>query len=116
MKRIKLGAQGEVNFYSVDRLPNDLIPSTERNRRGLPIVGHSENDHHHVIDADVDILEHPNPPAGMKIFYALLEEPTKIIQDAPNAHDAQIIPAGIIEFRISREYDPFAEQARRVSD
>lgn len=37
-------------------------------------------------------------------------------QDAGNAHETQVLEPGIYEFRISREYDPFADQIRRVAD
>lgn len=116
MKRIKTGAQGEVNHYLIDALPEGLIPNTERDDRGRPIVGHSEKGHHHVLDCDVALMEAPNPPAGMRILYALLDQPTALVQDAGDAHEPQMLDPGIYEFRISREYDPFADHVRRVAD
>ena len=67
-------------------------------------------------DRAVDVLEHPSPPAGMRILYALLDEPTMLIQDADEPHGSHMLDAGYVEFRIAREYDPFAEQARIVAD
>ena len=55
-------------------------------------------------------------PAGMQIFYAILDAPEKFEQDAANPHGGFDLAAGIYEFRVSREFDPFAEQARRVAD
>ncbi len=55
-------------------------------------------------------------PAGMQIFYAILDAPERLIQDAPGAHEAVELPAGIIEFKISRTYNPFLDEARRVAD
>ena len=52
----------------------------------------------------------------MRILYALLEEPTRLVQDAVDAHGQHDLPAGIYEFRIAREFDPFVEQARMVAD
>lgn len=116
MARIKLGAQGEVNFYRIDKLPEGLVPNMERDKRGRPIVGHSEKGHHHVLDGDVELLERTDAPTGMRILYALLDKPTALLQDAGDAHETQLIEPGVIEFRISREYDPFSEQVRRVAD
>lgn len=122
MKTFKTnGAQGEVNFRRISALPEDgssglTVLSPER---GLLIVGHSESGHHHGFRAEpgVTVLERTKGvPAGMKIFYAILENPTALIQDAAAPHDAVAFDAGIFEFKISREYDPFAEQARRVAD
>jgi len=52
----------------------------------------------------------------MQIFYAMLDEPQSFIQDAANPHGGYQLAPGIYEFRISREYNPFTEQARRVAD
>ena len=55
-------------------------------------------------------------PEGMKVLYALLDQPAALIQDAAAPHEGYDLPAGFYEFRIAREYDPFAEQARQVAD
>ena len=55
-------------------------------------------------------------PQGMKILYAILDEPGQLIQDAQVPHGHYDLEAGIYQFPISREYDPFAEQARIVAD
>lgn len=116
MNRIKIGAQGEVNIYRLDTMPEGLVPNSEKDSRGRPIVGHSEKGHHHVLDRPVALLEKPDAPEGMRVLYALLDQPTKIVQDVGGGHESQTIEPGIIEFRISREYDPFREQVRRVAD
>ena len=116
MKREVIGAQGEITIFRVSELPNGLTPHTEKDKRGRAIISHSESGHHHVLDRAVEVLERPEPPAGMRILYALLEEPTALIQDAKDAHGQHDLPAGIYEFRIAREYDPFSEQARQVAD
>lgn len=116
MHRETIGAQGEITLFRVSMLPEGLVPMTERDKRGRPIISHSESGSHHVLDGAVDVLEHPNPPAGMRILYALLDEPTALIQDAQDAHGSHMLDSGYVEFRIAREYDPFAEQARIVAD
>ena len=114
--RQEFGAQGEISLFRIAALPAGLIPLTDRDKQGRPIIGHSESGHHHVLDRPVEVLEHPNPPAGMRILYALLDAPAALIQDADTPHAPHDLPAGTYEFRIAREYDPFAEQARLVAD
>jgi hypothetical protein len=57
-----------------------------------------------------------NVPEGMQIIYALLDAPASLVQDAPVPHGGYDLAPGAYCFKISREYDPFAEQARRVAD
>lgn len=116
-------AQGEVNIRRIDRA--DLPPDYQAGlvvvvpEKGLLIVGHSESGHHHGfrVDPGVTLLERTKDvPQGMKILYAILDEPHALIQDAASPHEALNLDAGVYEMRISREYDPFAEQARQVAD
>ena len=116
MKRETIGAQGEITLFRVTDLPAGLVPMTERDKRGRPITSHSESGYHHILDRAVEVHEHPSPPAGMRILYALLDEPTMLIQDADEPHGSHALDAGYVEFRIAREYDPFTEQARIVAD
>lgn len=117
-KKISAIAQGEVNAYLIEgTLPEGLVPMTDRDKQGRPIIGHSESGHHHVLERAVEVLEDPNPPRGMRILYALLDQPMALVQDAPGKpHEAQVLPAGLHQFKIAREFDPFAEQVRRVAD
>ena len=119
MKTFKLtAAQGEVNIRKIGgSIPADLAPV--KPEKGLLIVGHSESGHHHGFrdQAGVTVLERTKDvPAGMKILYAILENPAELIQDAAAPHETIMLDAGEYEIRISREYDPFAEQARAVAD
>lgn len=112
-------AQGEVNIRKIDALPEHLGLTPIAPERGLLIVGHSESGHHHGFrsGAGVAVMERTKDvPAGMKILYAILDEPTALIQDAAHPHEPLMLGAGIHELRISREFDPFAEEARRVAD
>lgn len=115
-KREIIGAQGEITIFRIAALPAGLTPATERDQRGRPIISHSESGHHHVLDRPADVLEAPNPPAGMRILYALLDAPAALVQDAADAHGAHALAPGVYEFRIAREFDPFTEQARMVAD
>lgn len=116
MKREVIGAQGEIMVFRVSELPSGLTPLSERDNAGRPIISHSESGHHHVLDRPATVLEQPNPPAGMRILYALLEEPASLIQSADQPHGQHDLPPGTYEFRIAREFDPFTEQARQVAD
>ena len=116
MNRKIIGAQGEITIFAVSQAPEGLVPFADKDKLGRPIISHSESGAHHVLDAAVDVLEKPDAPEGMRILYALLDKPTALIQDAPDAHGKHILPAGWVEFRIAREFDPFSEQARRVAD
>ncbi len=111
-------AQGEIYGRKIDTLPEGLIAFTERNASGEWIISHSESGHHHLLGADgVEVMERTTDvPKGMRILLAIVDEPTKLYQDAANPHEAHDIEPGIYEMRIAREYDPFAQQARRVAD
>ncbi len=116
MKKV-LGSQGEITFFLVEGdMPEDVKPHKEIDRHGRPIISHSESGSHHVLDRAVSVMEKQNVPGGMRIFYALLEEPAELIQDASDAHGTHILPAGLIEFRIAREIDHFTRQIRQVAD
>lgn len=117
MKRVVIAQQGEAKVFRIDALPEGMqTQEPQRNAAGEAIVSHSEQGHHHVIGG-ADVMERTdNIPAGMAILYAIVKEPTALRQDAPTPHKEIPLDPGIYEIRVSREYDPFAEQARRVAD
>jgi len=117
MKQI-IGAQGEITIIKIDALPVGLEtrPATQRNSKGQIIISHSESGHHHVVTGGEVLERTSNVPAGMAILYAMFDKPESLIQDAQVPHGGYDLPAGTYEFRIAREFDPFAEQARRVAD
>lgn len=110
-----IGAQGEVTIIKIDAIPAGVKtkPATARNHRGQIIISHSESGHHHVVTGG-EVLEREDAPEGMQIFYAIF--PRALEQDAPTPHESYELPDQFYEFRIAREFDPFAEQARRVAD
>lgn len=116
MKREAIANQGEIRIDRVDCLPDAATSAfTERNEKGW-IISHSEQGHHHILGGDCEVLERADAPAGARVLYAIVKEPTKLFQDAAVPHSPVPLDPGIYEFRIKREYDPFAEQARRVAD
>lgn len=117
MNREVIGAQGEITVFRIaGTMPAGLVPLAEFDKRKRPIISHSESGNHHILDAAVAVMEKPDAPEGMRILYALLDNPTALIQDAPDAHGSHMLEPGLYEFRIAREFDPFAEQVRMVAD
>lgn len=115
MKQV-IGQQGEVRIVKIDAIPNGIASKApERVAKGY-VISHSESGHHHVLTGGEVMERTDGVPAGMQIFYAILDEPQQFIQDAANPHGGYDLDPGIYEFRVSREYDPFADQARRVAD
>lgn len=116
MSKKIIGCQGEITIIKIDALPENIATRVvERTNKGW-IISHSESGHHHVLTGGEVMERTDKVPAGMQVLYALLDEPASLEQDATVPHEGYDLPAGIYEFRISREYDPFAEQARRVAD
>lgn len=115
--RKAIGNQGEIRIDQIDALPEGMATiDVERIAKGY-IVSHSESGHHHLLDGNVEVVERTNDvPEGMKILYAIVREPSRLHQDAATPHKPIDLDPGIYSMRIKREYDPFAEQARRVAD
>lgn len=110
-----IGQQGECRIVKIDELPDLKMKKMKRDPKGF-VISHSESGHHHFLTGG-DVMERTeNVPEGMQIFYGILDDPQSFVQDAANPHGGYDLDPGIYEFRVSREYDPFAEQARRVAD
>jgi hypothetical protein len=119
----KIAAQGEITIRRIGDVPRNrskrsgCTPLAPEN--GRLVIGHSETGHHHVLrteaDADVTVLD--RPPEGMRILYGVLENPTSLdhLRDH-DTHESIELPAGEYEFRIAREFDPYAELARLSKD
>lgn len=111
-----IGDQGEVSIFKIDALPKDMVTkSVERCAKGY-IISHSERGYHHVL-VDGEVMEKTNNvPTGMRILYAIVNEPTSFIQDAPTPHEGYTLNPGIYMFKVAREHDHFINEARRVAD
>jgi len=108
--------QGECRIVKIDRLPENMATKkAERVAKGF-VISHSESGHHHVLTGGEVMERIDKVPAGMQQFYAILDAPEMFIQDAANPHGGYDLDPGIYRFDVSREFDPFAEQARRVAD
>lgn len=116
--KILIGQQGEVRILKIEApvIEGTTKQHNEKTPKGF-IISHSESGNHHILTGG-DVMERTqNVPDGMRILYALLDKPEQLFQDAAgNPHGHYDLAPGWYEFRISREYNPFAEQARIVAD
>lgn len=110
-----IGQQGEVRIIKIDAIPECETKNVERSTKGY-VISHSESGHHHILTGGNVMERVKDVPDGMQVFYAILKNPQSFVQDAANPHGGFDLDAGFYEFRVSREFDPFAEQARRVVD
>lgn len=115
MKQV-IGQQGECRIVKLDALPEGMqTKPAQRVAKGY-VISHSESGHHHLLTGG-DVMELADKvPAGMQVFYAILDKPESFIQDAANPHGGFALDPGIYRFDVSREFDPFGEQVRRVAD
>ena len=114
--KTKIGQQGEIAIIKLDAAPSYETRPVAARSDGKTIISHSENGNHHVLDCG-DVLERVEVPSGMQIFTVAIENAqARLEQEAGNPHEAFDLEPGWYEFRISREYNPFAEEARRVAD
>lgn len=110
-----IGAQGEITIIKIDAIPQTKTKTVEKAGANW-IISHSESGHHHVLTGG-DVMERvENVPQGMQVLYAILDKPASLVQDAAVPHGGYDLEPGFYEFRISREFNPFAEEARRVAD
>lgn len=115
-------AQGEIYIRRIGDLPavRDLPPgfSPLAEKGGKYVIGESETHHDHCMSAEhmsVGVMD--SPPAGMRILRLIVEKPTPLIHErGHDTHDPIMLSPGEYEARIGREYDPYAELARRVAD
>lgn len=107
--------QGEVRIKRIAELPTDeTLTPVAKTKQGY-ILAHSESGHHHILTGG-EVLERPAKMTGLQRMYAVITQTEKVIQDAAAPHKTQILEAGIYDIRISREFNPFLQAARKVSD
>ena len=109
-------AQGEISIRKLDKMPDSVKPMAPEN--GKFIIGHSETGHHHTMTMErAKVFEATTAPDGMKILYAILDG-EKVLEHERSfdTHEPIQFQPGIYEFRLGREYDPYAELARKAAD
>lgn len=112
----KVIQQGEVRFKKIASLPDgeDLKPMKKESKLGF-ILAHSESGNHHILTGG-EVLERPAKFTGLQRMYAVIKNPEKLIQDATSPHETQLLEPGIYDIRISREFNPFLQMAKKVTD
>lgn len=113
---VKTAAQGEITIRRIDALPAGVKPLDPEH--GKFIIGHSETGHHHSMTIDrKSAYVSDRAPDGMRILYANLEAAAELVHErGHDTHETISFEPGIYEFRIGREYDPYAELARQQMD
>lgn len=114
---MKVIQQGEVRFkYIGETLPEgNYTPIKKESSKGF-ILSHSENGNHHILTGG-EVLEKPTTLNGLKKFMAVITGTEQLIQDTGNnPHKTHEIGAGVWEVTISREFNPYLQEARRVAD
>ena len=118
-----IAAQGEITIRRIGDVPmrRRAIPkgfTAMTSERDKFIIGHSETGHHHVIDAaGANVMVMDNPPTGMRILRAILENPTSLEHlRTHDTHESIMLEPGEYEIRIAREFDHYAELARQSAD
>lgn len=117
MKRIPIANQGEIRIDRLSELPDyEVVPFAGERLPAGTVISHSEQGNHHILAGDVDVMERVKTPEGMTVLRAIVEEPTRLFQDAQVPHEPVQLDPGIYEMRIKREYSSVLGRARRVSD
>jgi len=104
--------QGKVTIIQLDTLPQDMeTKPVEKIAEGW-IVSRSEGGNHHILTGGDVIERTDNVPIGMKVLYALLDQPASLIRDAAGLHERYDLDPGVYCLRIARECNPFAYATR----
>lgn len=122
MKTFKIAAaQGEITIRRIGDASSAVLPSGFSplpTKNGKFVIGESETHHDHcMIASHMSVGVMDRPPEGMRILRLIVENPTALIHERGNdTHEPMMFEPGEYEVRIQREYDPYAELARRVAD
>ena len=106
-----IGAQGDVVFRRIDKLPDGAKAVQEK---GRIVVAHSETGHHHAIDDTGVVRFEAGDP--MVCYLQLAGDHCDVVHHRPfDTHETlRLLGSGIFEVRRQREYTP--QGLRRVED
>jgi len=107
MKKMKLIQQGDVILELVETLPKEAKRQKPR-ERGVVLADGETTGHAHVMAPMYTSLFLVGT-----LFYVKVEKQTTLTHEE---HNHLEIPPGVYKVRQVREYDHFAEEARRVRD
>ena len=100
------GFHGDVILVS-GTIPQGVKP-VKRKSRGFVLAEGEVTGHAHVVEQEIALFEDENGTLWIDA-----KEPFEITHEE---HNKVEIPSGTYEVRIAKEYDHFAEEARRVAD
>lgn len=110
-------AQGEIQITRIGDVDAPLPSGANLSLdNGKMVIGHSETGHHHVLERPARVVEVTGGD-GMRLLYALLEQPNALIHERDHdTHETISLSPGVYEFRITREFDAYAQIARQQMD
>jgi hypothetical protein len=116
----RIAAQGEITLIRVGNVTGDTPQgfTSLETENGKLVIGHSETGHHHVMDPrTAKAFVADKAPEGLRILRLIVEQPTVLEHlRGHDTHEPLMVPPGEYDVRIAREFDPYAEIARRVAD
>jgi hypothetical protein len=100
----------------VSAIPQDC--EVVKSKDGTFSIAPSINGHNHVIDAGgSSVFMLNNPPTGMRILYATIANSTALRHlRGHHTHESILLDPGMYEFRIAREFNPYASLAEAASE
>lgn len=102
---------GEVLLLPVDEIPNGPNASVKSF-----IVGHSESNHHHVLECDKPFDVSTDITAPTDIYLFLHAEGRLVHQKEVDKHRTLPVAPGGYKIIKKREFDPIRDQQRLVAD
>jgi hypothetical protein len=106
----KLKQQGDVLFFSEEKMPTGLKPVQPKFNRWIFAEGEATGHHHSVaLEDNVVLMEDENGTLWCKVDQ---EEVTVTHQE----HGPVTLKQGVYRIGIVREVDPFAEEIHKVRD
>lgn len=99
---------GENGFKPVDKLPKGKKTTCD-----MYIAGHSETDHHHVIESDepFTVVE-----SNGKTFVELIRAAKVVHKKSFDIHETKVLQPGVYEINHKTEYNPFTKVIEQVWD
>lgn len=121
MKKIK-GHQGDVQFFSIDK-----IPASAKKINNRPIALGEHSGHMHILTGDVEMFEVDGRiicavgSDGARLQHIheskLTERTWKSIEEIEIAdHKSHLLPPGNYEFFIQNSYNPYSKLMEKVID
>ena len=120
--------QGDLNFKRIDALPEGLVPAEyDKARGGYTLALGEHTNHAHTLIADpeettVKVLRSMNGEQYLvvsrevELKHGTFIAPAKIDEKETDKHAAIVFTPGIYKVGNEQEYDPFAQQIKKVTD